>query len=328
MKQLPFLFLFIFLVSYGNCVAQKQVSAVDTTYIETLIDSCKTLRENGKINNALIIGKEAVSLIEQALNTADEKTKRHLKLDKATLLRAIGNSYKDLYDLPNALENYQQCLKTAKEIDDKVNIAGALLNIGVVYQNMRDYEKALDYLNQSVKTFQEIGHKKGLALSYSNLGVVYSFLSEDSLSMKFYQKSLNMYNELDDKQSSADQLNNISAIYMKQKKYSEALNNYESSLKMYEEAGDSADMATSLACIGNIYETSDNDLKKAEQFYVRALSLAKKYNLGMSKQILNSLRELYREQGRYKEAYEMYDQFILIKDSISKQENVDELLRR
>lgn len=328
MKRFPFLFIFLFILPAPLCFAQKQISAADTNYIETLIDSCKALRETGKTNNALIIGKDALLLIEQSLNTPDEKINTRLKLKKATLLRAIGNSYKDLYDLPNALESYQQCLKTAKEVNDKINIAGSLLNIGVVYQSMLDYQKALDYLNQSVKAFQEIGHKKGLALCFSNLGVVYSYLSEDSLSMEFYQESLNMYNELNDKNSEADQLNNISAIYMKQKKYADALENYEFSLKMYEEIGDSSGIATSLACIGNIYETSDKNLKKAEQFYVRALAIARKYNLAMTKQILNSLKELYHQQARYKEAYEMYDQFILIKDSIVKQENVDEILRR
>lgn len=316
---------FLFLLPATNCFSQKQSVSVDTNYIQTLVDSCQTLQRSGSAKEAIILGQDVLALMEISAATADKKTQTRIKLSEATLLRVIGNAYKDGFDLPNALDYYRKCLSIAEKINDTINIAGASLNIGYVYGQLNDFEKSLDYLNKSVQLFEKIKHKRGLALCFGNLGAVYRALNQDSIAIEFYEQSLNMYNELDDKGNEATQINNIAAVYYKQKRYKESLEEYLFALKMYEEVGDSSGTAGPCAGIASIYEIFENNLTKAEKYYLRALPNA---DLSRQTSILNSLKDLYSKQGRYKDAFEMYDRYILAKDSIVRQQNAQEIRRK
>jgi len=320
--------IFLFLFSFINSQAQKQAAAVDTIFIQTLVDSCKTLKDNGDYRNALTIGQNGLNLIETAFSRADGQAQKFLKTAQATTLRNMGNAYKELSDLPNALEYYKRCLKIAEVIGDKMNIGGAVLNTGVVYLELDSNIKAMEYLQRGLKVFSDIGNKRGLAICYESLGRIYSNLSNDSLALEYYERAINLYDEMDNKRGKAQSLNNIASIYEKQKRFAEALDNYEFSLKMFKEEGDSANMAFSLAGIGNIYSNGEKNQKKAEPFYVRALDLAKKSNdLDLQTQSFNALKDVYKEQGRYKEAFEMYDQYVYAKDSLLKMQNAEGIHR-
>ena len=116
----------------SNCFAQKQTISVDTLYIQTLVDSCKTLKDGGDYTASISIGKNILDVIELSFANADILTKNFLKKSKATTFRNMGNSYKELSDFPNAIDSYKKCLKIAEAIGDKMNIGGAVLNTGVV----------------------------------------------------------------------------------------------------------------------------------------------------------------------------------------------------
>lgn len=329
MKPFFTILIFLFLISETDCFAQNQSVAVDTNYIQTLVDSCKALYGDLKAENSIITGENAISVIELSLVNADAKTRKKMISQKSALLRTIGNNYKDIMvDFPRALDYYQRSLKSAREVDDKVNSAGALFNTGSIYNELKDYNKALDYLNQSLKVFQSIDHTGGIAIANSSIGAVYNSLNQDSLALKYYQNSLNLYNEIQDTASAATQLNSMAEIFVKQKRYSEAFSNYQTSLKMYEAIGDSFDIAFSLAGIGIIYQDGEKNLKKAEEYFLKALDISRKFNLELQKEALNALKDLYHGQRRYKEAFEMGEQYNLIKDSISSQQNVQEVMRR
>jgi serine phosphatase RsbU (regulator of sigma subunit) len=324
MKHFLPVFISISIFFTTNSFAQKESVAVDTAYIQTLIDSCRTLYGNGESKNALILGQDVLSTIEISLPNAGAKTRQALKISKATLSRVIGNIYKDMSDWPNALEYYKRCLNTAKEVGDPVNTGGALLNMGVVYGDMHEYEKALNNLNESIGIFEKIGNKKGLALCFSNLGVVYRGLSQDSLALEFYDESIKMYNDLHDKNGAAYQLNNTADIFKERGDFDEALDDYEFSLKMFEETGDSTGKAYSLAGIGEIFQTR-KDFKKAELYFLSSMKIA---DLELTKQLLQALKDIYFQQGRYKEAFMMYNRYDFIKDSLTAQQNTQLIQQR
>ena len=327
MKQVPLLY-FIFVLSLANSFAQKQSVSVDTVYIQTLSDSCKMLKDNDP-KNALSIGQNLLALIELSLPNANSKTKTFLKTAKANTLRNVGSAYNNLSDLPNALEYYKMSLTTAREVNNKVSIGGALLNTGIVYRELNDNEKALNFFDESTKIFEEIGNKRGLAFAHNAIGLMYSTMNQDSLALLHYKEGINYYNEIGDKQNEGVALNNIAHIYETQHRYDEALDNYESSLKMFEALGDSADMAISMAGIGNYYFNFKKNLDKAEPYYVQTLALSKKFNdLGVETSVLDALKDLYKQQGRYKEAFETYNQFVIARDSLSKKQNAEAIARK
>jgi len=330
MKHFTSILVFLFFICFhnGSVCAQQPVS-VDTIYIQSLVDSCKALVNEMDAEAAIITGENTLALIEISMVNADSKTKQKLNWAKATIFRHIGNAYKDIMlDYPKALDAYDKCLKIARASNDKVNSGAALFNSGEVYLQAKQFDKALDYLGQSLKLFQEIGHSFGIALSYSSLGTAYNRLGKDSLALLQYNKSIEMFTDMEDTANIASQLNNMAEIYIGQKKYDEAMDSYQHSYRLYEAFGDTLDIAYSIAGIGMVYQEGKNDLVKAEEYFLRALRIAKTYNLELEKEALKALRDLYNKQGRYKEAYAMYDRYILIKDSISSQQNAQEIMRR
>lgn len=318
MKHLLFSLIFLLLLSGTNSFAQKESVAVDTNYILTLIDSCKTINdEGGDPKSAILVGQNALALIELAIPNADPVTQRSLKRAKATGLRIIGNVNKRISALSAALDHYKQSLAVAREADDLKNIGGSLLNMGAVYGDILEYEKALKCLFESVEVFEKMGSKYGMALAFSNLGVVYRSMKQDSLALEFYDQSINMYDDLEDKNGAAYQIIFMADIYKERGDIDQALEDYKFSLQMFDETADSAGKAYSIGGMGDIYQRK-GDFKKAESHYLHALRIA---DLTLTKDILMALRDLYHEQGRDKEAYEMYSRFELIKDSIVTQSN-------
>src|SRR5437764_946561 len=118
MKHFLRVIAYIFLVSETNSYAQKESVSMDTVYIQTLIDSCKTLYGKLDAEKAITVGQNALSLIEVSYVNSDAKTRRKLTADKASLYRVIGNIYKDIMlDYPKALDYYQRCFKMANAAD-------------------------------------------------------------------------------------------------------------------------------------------------------------------------------------------------------------------
>lgn len=317
MKRYLLFLVFFFLIG-KICLSQKQSVSVDTVHIQLLIDSCR----NAIGTNALIIGQNTLDRIKSIFPAADEKTKRFLKISEASLLRIMGNVYKNHFsDFPKALEYYKKCMEISKEANDKVNWGGVLMNSGIIYSELHQYERASDYLKRGLKMFIEANSRRGIAFCFQSIGGLYTILRQDSLALSFYEQSFQIFTELNEKSNASLQLNNIANIYKIQGKLKEALDNYRVALKMSEETGDSANVAICLAGIGEILEKT-NKTKEAERNYLRALPNA---TLEIKMQIFNALKDMYNKQKRYEDAFKMYDRYILTKDSLFKQHNAEEI---
>ena len=178
------------------------------------------------------------------------------------------------------MDYYHKGLKIYGEINDKSGIAGSLSNIGIIYNNQGNISKALEYYEKSLKIQQEIGDELGIANSLNNFGDIYSYKGDFSSALEFHQKSLKIREAVDDKTGIVESLNKISNITLKKANVSEAFV-----------------LAT------------------------RGMQIAKE--LGFPENIKNlaqTLKKIFQKQNKYKEAFEMYELEIKMRDSINNQE--------
>lgn len=249
-------------------------------------------------------------------------------------LSNIGLIYQAQGDIPKALEYGHKSLKIQEEIGDKGAIAGSLNIIGHVFKGQGEVSKALEYFQKSLKIIEEIGDKQGITGSLNSIGGIYMTQGNMIKALDCFQKTLKILEELGDKKGISILLNNIGMIYFEHGDPSVtsskedalragipiALEYYQKSLKIKEEIGDKNGIANTLNNIGTVY-IKQGKLSDGYTYVNKSMQLAKE--LGYPENILNSaslLKSIFQKQNKYKEAFEMYELEIKMRDSIVNQE--------
>jgi len=302
--------------------------------------------------------KRALEFYEKSLKIKEEiKDKTGI----ASVLNNIGGIYHRVGNITKALEFNHKSLNIHQEINDKEGIAGSLNNIGYIYDDQGDIPKALEYYHRSIKIHEEINNKDGIAQCLNNIGAVYEVQGDVDKALEYYGRSFKIREQLSDKQAIAISLNNLGGIYFSQGDFVKAFEYYNRSLKIREETGDKIGIALSLNSIAGIYNRKGNfdsvlyynykalkiqeemnnkdgvahtlssiaystmklgNVKEALKHAARSLKAAKE--IGYPKTIRDValvLKKIYGEQEKSVEALEMFELYILMRDSIANHES-------
>jgi tetratricopeptide (TPR) repeat protein len=235
----------------------------------------------------------------------------------AIILGNLGFIYKNIGNIPKALDHFSQSLKIQEKIGDKPGLAINLINTGAIYQTLGDNTKALEYYEKSLIIEEAMGNKEGIINALVNIGSLMSEQRNFSKAKEFLERSLKLSLELDHKNGITSSLNNLGNLAYYKGNLSEALEYFFKSLKIKEEVGDQLGTINVLHNIGRIYYTK-GELIKAQQNASKAFEIAR--DLGYPKKIESSaklLKDIYKKTGKYKEALEMFELQIKMKDSIN-----------
>ncbi|MDP1800870.1 MAG: tetratricopeptide repeat protein [Bacteroidota bacterium] len=285
--------------------------------------------------------------------------KFYLKLH-AFALNNFGYLYDEKGDITKALDYYFRSIKIHEELGNKSGIASSLNNIGFIYKKQGDIQKALEYYHKSLKIKEEIGDKKGVSKSLNNFGSLYKDQGDLSKALEYYEKSLKILLETQDKRAIATLINNIGTIYNSKEDLPKALDYCQQSLKLREEDGDKSGIANSLSTLANIYKkqgnitkaieyhqksliiyeeigekkgeatsiinlanmlAKGNQLNNALLYANKAMKISK--DLGFPEHIYRSakvIKTIYQKQNKFKDAFEMFELEIKMRDSINNQE--------
>jgi adenylate cyclase len=95
-------------------------------------------------------------------------------------LNIIGKVYREMKDFDKAIEYHQQARDTAKMLDEKLEMAQALLGIAETDTAKKDYKSAITVYGQAEKLFREIGLEESYDLEkvYEGLSAAYSELKD------------------------------------------------------------------------------------------------------------------------------------------------------
>ena len=308
----------------------------------------KSLKISNELNNKSRISTTLYNIgivyynqgdIAKALGNYNKSLKIYKELgDKSGIsysLNTIGVIYYNQGDIPKAMEYFNKSLKILEETGDKRGVSNALVNFGMIYTEQDDFPKALEYYNKSLKILEEIGDKNGILLSLNNIGFVYSEQANEAtlkqdikgcdslikLSLDNYNKSINISEEIGDKSGISASLNGIGLIYFSQSDYVKALEYFNKSLKIYEELGDKSGISTSLNNLGKTYLIR-NETQKALVSAQREYNLTKETGYVQDIKIAAKLlEEIYAKQGNYKLSRQYYGEYIVMRDSMTKEDN-------
>ncbi len=238
----------------------------------------------------------------------------------ANTLNNMGQLYVSLGNIPKALDYYQKSLKIV-ELDQNKNRAATVLNsIGFALKTQGDFPQALEYYHRSYKLHEQGKDKNGMAYALNNIGAIYYAQNNNVKALEYYTKSLKFREEVKNKKGIAQSLNNIGNIYEHQGDLVKGLEYHARSLAITQEIHDLPGMALSLNNIA-LLKLSKNEAVSAYGYAFRSLKIANE--IGYPESIRNSaqvMKEVCQKLGKYKEAFEMYELQIKMRDSISNQE--------
>ena len=200
----------------------------------------------------------------------------------------LGNIYADMENNQKALIYYEKSLELALTMKRNSNLSSAYSNIGNIYTNMGDINKAMVYLLKGLELEIKNGNKAGMAISYNNLGDVFVDKEDYDSALYYFDKALILSKEIGSEQGVAIVLNALAKVRYDKNQFNEAIELSKEVLEISEESG-------------GIFEKSS---------------------------ALFMLYLCYKETGKEGASLSMYEQYIVLEDSIESESNQKELIKQ
>lgn len=272
----------LFFVSFILFSQNEAVTTIDS--LERILPQVK--EDSQKVNNlndlsakyqfidaekGLGYGKEALSLSKK-INWDEGISKSQL---------SIGANHYFLLDFPEALEAFEEVLKTTT---DKAVRATTLKSIGLVYSSQSNYNKSLEYYFKALSISEDLNDKGLNSKLFANIGTDYARMGDNEKAIQNYLKALKINEELDNKIGQSLNLQNIGNLYFLQDQEDLALDFIQKSMDINEAVGNKK---------GKIYNLESlTDIQISKSNFAAALDLTNQA-LFLSKEIKDEESEAY-----------------------------------
>ncbi len=328
-------------------LSQKEATAQKADLLCTLSYCLWRLSEH---NEAILRAEESAKLYTELGNNSG----------RASALLNLGSAYFNLANYAKALEYYQQSERLYADAKDRKGQANALSNIGNVYWRFANYPKALQHYQESFLIREELGDVRGQAISMNNLGNVYHILKDYERALACREKSVMLWRALQNKRGEATSLVNTGTVYEAQGQYERALELFHQACEIYEKLGDRYGRSETRKSIASMYmqlnqletaielykqslsETVElgnvvgqveglmglsdallrlNRAAEAKEALLRAKSLAEQAGLKREEyEVWESIARYHAAQGEYQQAFEAYQKFHQLKETLLNEE--------
>jgi len=230
-------------------------------------------------------------------------------------------------DISRCITYVQHALKLSEEADYTLLQSYCLNYLGFISKEQGEWQEALKFHESALAVGKKIDNKSAMGTSLACMGAVYSDQKMWPESLDALRKSLVLYTEIDDKQNMAIQYQLLGATYQYQQMYDSAFKYLLKAHELNRISGEQIEIAISSNSLGENY-LGTGDIATAEKYFNEGITIAKK--MGFPKQIYQSadgLYRLYKKKGETKNALNMYELYIHMRDSMNNEENRKKAMR-
>ncbi len=295
---------FLFFCMYSEVIAQTSVSNESVAAAEEIKrDLFQAFKAAGKKKSAL------KKVLQHSLDA-------HYDSLTSAIYESISivNVEEEKYD--NALESITQAIHYTDHIKHKKRCANLYNQAGHICQFLKQFDKSISYYNQALKFYEDLGDQVEVANSYVNIGNTYYKTGNTEESKQNLIKASKSFDKEPGKKKSAKGLADLGKAYDDLGDFEVALSLLNESLIIFESNEDQEGIASTYASIGGV-QFNLKQYKAAEESFKKSLELSKKYTYKLSlMESYKGMSQVLSIKKNYKEALEMYDAYILIKDSI------------
>ena len=167
-----------------------------------------------------------------------------------------------------------------------------------------------------MRIYENLHDDGNVATIYNESGVVYEYQHNYDAALNNYQKSLEIKQELKDSIGISYALSFMAGVYNAQQKYKKAEEYCLQALRIRQLINDSFAIALSYSDLGDTYQAAGN-LDNAKENYSASNVYVRKLNYpDFISSNLKQLSDIAYKQNDYKTAFDYYQQYTAIKDSL------------
>lgn len=248
------------------------------------------------------------------------------KIELASCFNNVGILYADRSNSTLvALDYYNKSLVVSEEIKDSLGMLKAINNLGNIYMLNENFPKAIEKFERSLDIQDRSGIDIFQGISLNNLGNIYKKQRQYNRALPYLTQSLEISRARNDLYTASTTLANIGGIYRAYGDNSAAIKVYNESVQIKQAIKDEYGECTSLS--GLAYTLiAQNKLEKALAETKKAQTIADKLNIiGLQRDIYDLYSRIYKGKGEYKKAFENYEQFKILNDSLFNKQNIEKL---
>ncbi|HET6990082.1 MAG TPA: tetratricopeptide repeat protein, partial [Bacteroidia bacterium] len=238
---------------------------------------------------------------------------------------AIGNTLSSLDRMPEALNSYIECEKTAERAPSKKYQAYAKNGIGSIYFEMKNYTESVKMHREALEIAKTLNDNKLLGWTYTNLGNAEIVQGNYQEALNYFHLQLEAYLQTDFISGQAGAYNNIGVCDSYLKNYDDAIINYKKAAEIKEKAGIIDGLSTANQNIAELYSLK-GDQKTSLEFAYTALDWGKKANsLSDQSAAYHQIAQAYEKLKQFDSAYYNFTRFKSLNDSIYNANTQDEI---
>jgi len=259
-------------------------------------------------------------------NSAQEH--RFYTIILAETLNNFGVDYNAKGSVKMAISFHQKSLKIRERINYKPGIANSLANIGRVHLWQGNLDVALNFFNKSQAIFLDLRDSLNIAKSYNYIGYIAKLNGNNLQALGYYEKSLAIRRQINNKNGVAQSLTYIGEVFEDAGQLDSALLYYQNGLLIDYEIGEKNGAAIGLISVGRV-NLKLGKIDKALANVSRSLAIAEEIGYpGHVKDATDILTDIYIKKGDWKNALNMYQKHVKMRDSLENRENEKALIKQ
>jgi len=238
----------------------------------------------------------------------------------AVVYMNLGSVHSTRNKFSDAVNYYNKSRKLYIQLGDKNGEIACLSNLVMIYIQFRQYKIAYKYQQEVCDFYKNSDFIPGILTAYTNLGVVHFYLENYDSALVYFQDVLDMSKDTGNKYVYSNVLNNIAETHLKLGNLEEAREKAQRSYFLCTEGKDIYGQASALKNLGMI-SLREGDTEKALDYLKQSLPLAKEAHAVMElRDIYSALSGIYKQNGNYQTALEMYEAYIDLNESLHEDE--------
>jgi serine phosphatase RsbU (regulator of sigma subunit) len=273
----------------------------------------------GNYTKSLEYFNSSLALLEQQ----NETKSNHY----TSVINNIGNVHFAQGNYVKAIDCFSIAVKNNEAQGNKHGMASALNNIGVIHKNQNELEKALEYYNKAFLIFEELKSIIGMANALSNIGVILQNQQNFEESIEYHNRALKLRMESGDRSGEAGNLCNLGDIYIQLKEFELAQKHLESGLEIYRATNDKSGESQAYILLSQLQLKIGNNSKAVEYGSIAVKTGQETGTVKVVRDAAEVLSKAYKNLNDTKSALEMYELFVIMRDSLLNVENQKAVIR-
>lgn len=179
-------------------------------------------KDQGQLRTCIKTFLESLEFVENMGDYSDDE-------QKTNILNNIGNAYRNLSQLEDALNYYQLALQYSQ--NNKHHLLRIYGNIGLTHKSLNNYKLALKYFQSALDFSIELGDKRNECVGLEHMGNCYICLHDFEKAIPFLEKSLQIAQDINFLIGELNVYYDYGSLAFCQQKYNEARKYWQLSLE-------------------------------------------------------------------------------------------------